>query len=354
MTTYIKDGGVWKPASVYVKDAGVWKLSTAYVKDAGVWKLASNPDVTPPATPTVTASVINGKYFNVGVKVGTANVADLSTVRVLVSTTAQPGSWTSSGLVNDVDQDYPGEIWSDWEYNTDVRPDSSVFTYKAYPANADDSVQLQAGTYYISAFAKDTAGNISAAGTATAVIPYVGTVTPPTTQLSYTSDFTATWSKSWYGNASGTANDNDVFSNGEKLRVGFWPQSGRMISALGFNSTDIMRHLKGATITKVQVRLHSREMYYNSGNVRWRYHARTTAPSTWNYTWDFGPTRDYTNWPDWTAKWIDITADSPTQWKTGAKTGLYLLPADDSLHSAICMTGHLLASPPVIRFTYLK
>lgn len=40
MTHYVKDGGVWKPASNgFVKDAGVWKpIGQAHVKDAGVWK----------------------------------------------------------------------------------------------------------------------------------------------------------------------------------------------------------------------------------------------------------------------------------------------------------------------------
>lgn len=40
MPTYVKDAGIWKPATgVHVKDAGIWKpVSQAYAKDAGIWK----------------------------------------------------------------------------------------------------------------------------------------------------------------------------------------------------------------------------------------------------------------------------------------------------------------------------
>jgi hypothetical protein len=39
MTINIKDGGVWKEATMYVKDGGTWKaVQEGYIKDAGTWK----------------------------------------------------------------------------------------------------------------------------------------------------------------------------------------------------------------------------------------------------------------------------------------------------------------------------
>jgi hypothetical protein len=39
MTIHVKDGGVWKEASLYVRDGGTWKaVNEGYIKDAGTWK----------------------------------------------------------------------------------------------------------------------------------------------------------------------------------------------------------------------------------------------------------------------------------------------------------------------------
>ncbi|CDX21468.1 hypothetical protein MPLDJ20_110386 [Mesorhizobium plurifarium] len=44
MPSYVKDAGVWKPATVWVKDAGIWKQPPSqYVRDAGVWKRLQEP-----------------------------------------------------------------------------------------------------------------------------------------------------------------------------------------------------------------------------------------------------------------------------------------------------------------------
>lgn len=46
MPIHVKDGGVWKQATMFVRDGGVWKTANLSVKDGGTWKAAASVEVT--------------------------------------------------------------------------------------------------------------------------------------------------------------------------------------------------------------------------------------------------------------------------------------------------------------------
>lgn len=357
MSIYVRDGGVWKPATAYVKDAGVWKLTNAYVKDAGTWKLASaSLDTTPPAKPTISLTTVNNRYLSVGISVGSSNVADLKMVRVLVTDAVTPTSQFSTvGYVSLADADYPGEPWSDWTYNTTGRVNSAATTYKEYPPNPTSSTQLAGGKYYyVSAWSVDNSGNWSAMSQKSVYLTPLttdpGTQTPSDTDTrkTYTDTWTATWSRSWKG-------DNSIYSTGGTLKTGAWPDmKGQMRSIVSFPSVKIQNALVGAEIKKVEVRLRTRNNYYDYGRVRWQYHNNNGQPSDPADVNHFGVWNEETGWADETTKWINITSDTPSQWKDGGKNGLWFAATDSDLHYATSLAGHDTASPPAIRITYLK
>lgn len=385
----MKSGGIWREAQPFVKNGGVWKSAEAYVKNGGVWKVAAATDTTPPPAPTMTLTVRDGRYVEVGIKVGTSDVADLSLVRVLVSTTGFPGSPLASGYISQADATWPAEPWSDWKYTGSTRTNSSQVYVKNYPQNANDATQLTGDRYYyFSAFAQDEAGNWSgvtqsriwvAAAPSTPgedptppIDPYDpedpepgtdepgdgGTDTPtepvptPTdTRTQQTLVFYPNWSRSFYGQVK----DGAVYAYGDTLKVGPWPGNGGMRSLIGWPEVEMARLLKGATILKVELRLTTKNQYYQRGEVRFNYHALATPPSDIEGVSHFGTWVVSGQWPDNTTRWIDITSASPDQWKSGAKKGIFLSSSDlSSLWTAVTIAGHELERKPALRFTVLK
>lgn len=179
MAVYKKQGGVWTPAArVYVRDADIHKPSDeVWVKDAGVWKLAHQFDVTPPAQPDLTLTLVetdqNGRYIRVGVSLGGADPG-LRRIRVLTTyngkapTTQYGGNYTSSP-----EDTSPLEPWSEFYFNGfgDVFRDPTTLQTKTWPRNATAGSNIATGTHFFAAWAEDNFGNWSSGAFNSIVVP---------------------------------------------------------------------------------------------------------------------------------------------------------------------------------------
>lgn len=85
MPAYVKDGGVWKEATVYVRDGGVWKQATLSVKDAGAWKSVA---------PAVTFTPSGGATS--GAPEGLSSYESYPTNASVVISCSQTATWTWS------------------------------------------------------------------------------------------------------------------------------------------------------------------------------------------------------------------------------------------------------------------
>jgi hypothetical protein len=172
MTIWYKSNGAWvtvqKP---YIKRTGVHRPARkVYVKRSGAWVEAYEYDVTPPAVPLLSLQVIDNRWIQVGARTpGVSNDPDLKRIRILVSREGPLGTQFGSGFITTEEDSHPKEPWSDWYYNDlgpggSGREDSSIETYKRYPANAGADTNLPGGkNYYFAAWSEDLNGNWSVA-----------------------------------------------------------------------------------------------------------------------------------------------------------------------------------------------
>jgi len=173
---YVKSSGGWiqKTGRPHLKVNGQWMpVKEGHVKQAGVWTEFYNYDVTPPQAPQLELTEVNpqynyggalrlGRYINV--TTAPAVVDDtIKRILVLVSTSYQPSSpFDAPSFISIPGAEAPGEPWSELGYNGYLtsRPLTGVST-KRFTANQADSSVLPGGTYYVSAWAQDWAGNWS-------------------------------------------------------------------------------------------------------------------------------------------------------------------------------------------------
>jgi hypothetical protein len=190
--------------SIHYKIAGVWTtvnrpyiqlnniqvpIKEVWVKRSGIWEQSYEYDVTPPDIPLVSLELVETTYWDEGkkrtgrhIKVGVRSPLsnhdeDLKMIRVLTTyndkapTTQYGGTYTSKPDDND-----PDEPWSDFSFNghngSKQGKDSSVWRYKTWPRNANNSSALEGQRdYHFTAWAQDLNGNWSAANPAVKHVP---------------------------------------------------------------------------------------------------------------------------------------------------------------------------------------
>ena len=349
MTTYIKDAGVWKQAFPNVKNT-VWdEASQVWVKDSGIWKLAHQRDITPPAAPSVTLSLVSGRYVSVAVKASELALsgADYDRTLVLINQgKGYPATPQSSGFVSTPDATYPFEPWSEWQFNRGSAAHPSVIATitKEWPPNPTASTQLPGGGYvYLGAWTRDFRGNWSSGVFKQVWVP-PRPGEPTYTPTTKTKTYNATWSQTFNG-------DTSVRFSDANLTTGYWAEfNGVQHVVIGFPTT-IMSDLKNATVKKVELILYNKKFYNPTGSVRYRYHAFSgpVADSSGSGT---GPFNTVNNWARGSMRVIDISGSGLTQWKTGAYRGVRLDPFNADRRYSGVFYGHAEAHPPRVRITY--
>jgi len=169
MSIYFKANGNWIPVKrPYLKVNGVWKPALeALIKDAGAWEQSYEYDVTPSAIPELSLQIIDSRYIKVGARLpGAGHDSDLKRIRVLYLPDKSPTTPFGDGYRTAKDSKWDKENWSDWYFNgmnTESRSDSSVYTFKTWPADPGDKTNLPGGQYYyFAAWSEDMEGNWSA------------------------------------------------------------------------------------------------------------------------------------------------------------------------------------------------
>lgn len=242
MTSYVKVDGSWtsvlRPS---VKIVDVWYPAKAvYVKVGSAWQLSYEYDVTPSAAPELSLEIIDGRFIKVGARLpGISNDPDLSMIRVLVSRTGQPSTYNGSGFLASSDKDYPGESWSDWEYQTSKRPDSSLWTYKQYPYNPDSNTNLPGDKFYwFAAWSKDKNENWSQ-GTFTKIYkPKDGNTRDSV--VTKEANFSASFAGSAQNNGTGYV-PGDLTQSDSPRWNGFWFYQNKITDSVGDQGTPTIK-----------------------------------------------------------------------------------------------------------------
>lgn len=153
--------------------------------------------------------------------------------------------------------------------------------------------------------------------------------------------------------------DGDLEHTGTNLNQGFYSATnGNQKSAIWFPFNAIQNDLDGATISKVELYLYSNHWYYNGGGTSViGFHSDTgdTVPSSWDSV--SGKNTDAVTpriqFPKPGSHWVDITDNSPNDWKNGGKTGVLLGPGpttDKTYYGTFNGPGQ--SNKPLLRITY--
>jgi len=181
MTVYTNIDGTWTTvARPYVYRQGISApVKQVWVKRSGVWTIAFDYDVTPPAPPELTLSVIDGRYIMVGVRgTGSTHDPEMAMIRTMVGGTAgYPTSQFGSGYIGGADVTYPTEPWSEVRYNGygGGTHNTTSLIKKEYPLNVGSKYDLPGGKhYYFQSWAMDLHGNWSMGTAAQIYMPKTG------------------------------------------------------------------------------------------------------------------------------------------------------------------------------------
>lgn len=163
-------------------------------------------------------------------------------------------------------------------------------------------------------------------------------------------EFSASWART-YDESGAVAPAEGGLRQGYRSSV-----YGNEKSAIGFSAA-VQAALADATvISKVEVYLYANYWTsYSGGTAVIGYHnAPSDVPTTWGDV--IGKLVDQERSPRWArpgGRWVDITADGPTGWKTGSKKGILLGPGPSSsstYYGVFDGPGGL--RPPKLRITY--
>lgn len=175
----------------------------------------------------------------------------------------------------------------------------------------------------------------------------------------YTSTYSATWTRSYYGND--TLNPS---FRGVKLCQGRYGNPdirwegdmGIQKSSAGFDSSKIRSDLNGASIEKVEVYLHNEHWWYNAGGGRLNIgvHNTNSPTSTWGGETRHGVASEiWTN--EGTGKWITLPNYVGTDLRDNKAKGITLYkPTTDLRYYGYFFGENEGSKTPKIRITYKK
>ncbi len=169
--------------------------------------------------------------------------------------------------------------------------------------------------------------------------------TASTVKRTYTTRYYATWSGTYNGSAL------DTFY-GNEMKQGQY--GGDFRGLVGFNSTQIMADLSGATVEACQGYFYANHWYYNSGgSAKITTHGNSSRPSVWTAN----PTIRWiqSGWPKPGGRLIDFGTAVGDEFKAGTTKGFAFGPAaSTSLLYYGRFNGAGMASPPYVEIRYSK
>lgn len=175
---------------------------------------------------------------------------------------------------------------------------------------------------------------------------------PPKAKVTYTKNYACTWSGTYRSNGDYSSSHGSGMVQGDS---GFdnWLNDARAL--MGFNYSQIMTDLRGATIKAVYITLYANHWYWNDGG--------TARIGTHNYTGRPGGISSSryndqrvssSNWPKPGKRKVSLGTGIGNEFKSGATKGIMLGPTDDSQRQYGKFNGNGQSNEPVLTIVYVK
>lgn len=187
-----------------------------------------------------------------------------------------------------------------------------------------------------------------------------GGTAPDTAKKQYTTTWTQEWGASFEGGGA-KRTDTDLYQGYTSYYAagGIHRSLTGLVGGADYSSDageigkTTVQALTGATVDKVEVKLHCNHSYYNDGgSVRIGYHGELTEPAAIpTAAWDIFSVffkRGET-------KWVELPSTTYDDWKSGAYRGVTLGPGDGSVDEYMRFEGADTATNrPALRITYTR
>lgn len=183
--------------------------------------------------------------------------------------------------------------------------------------------------------------------------PPSGTAPPaPRPKVTYIRHYSCTWSATYRANGQHSAAHGNTMVQGDSGSDA-WLNDAR--SLMGFNYSQIMNELKGATIKECYITLYANHWYWNDGGVaRIGTHNYTARPGSWSTSRVVEQRIQSSNWPKPGKRKVNIGIAIGNEFKSGASKGIALGPTTGSKTQYGRFNGNGQANEPVLTIVYVK
>jgi hypothetical protein len=176
------------------------------------------------------------------------------------------------------------------------------------------------------------------------------TTTAP--KATYTKTYACTWSGTFRSNGDYSSSHGATMVQGDSGSDNYLNDARSMA---GFNYTQIMNDLKGATIKSCYVTMYANHWWYNDGGTaRIGTHNYTTRPSKISSSHYDSQRVSSASWPKPGKRKVSLGTGIGNDFKSGAAKGILLGPTDGSRRQYGKFNGNGQSNEPVLTITYVK
>lgn len=194
---------------------------------------------------------------------------------------------------------------------------------------------------------------INDAGVLAAGAPVVpDKVAPPKAKVTYTKNYSCTWSGTYRSNGDYSSSHGSGMVQGDS---GYdnWLNDARAL--MGFNYSQIMSDLRGATIKACYVTLYANHWYWNDGGTaRIGTHNYTSRPGGISSSRYNDQRVSSSGWPKPGKRKVSLGTGIGGEFKSGTSKGIMLGPTDDSQRQYGKFNGNGQSNEPVLTIVYVK
>lgn len=174
----------------------------------------------------------------------------------------------------------------------------------------------------------------------------------PTPKAQYTKTYSCTWSGTYRSNGDYSSSHGNTMVQGDS-GADSWLNDAR--SLMGFNYSQIMNDLRGATIKACYVTLYANHWYWNDGGTaRIGTHNYTSRPGGASSSRYSDKRISSANWPKPGKRKVSLGTTIGNEFKSGTTKGLMLGPTDGTKRQYGRFNGNGQSNEPVLTIVYIK
>jgi hypothetical protein len=187
---------------------------------------------------------------------------------------------------------------------------------------------------------------------APAPIPAAEKPPAPKPKITYTKNYSCTWSGTYRSNGDYSSSHGNTMVQGDS-GYDSWLNDAR--SLMGFDYRQIMADLKGATIKACYITLYANHWYWNDGGTaRIGTHNYTGRPGSWAGSRVNEQRVSSSNWPKPGKRKVSLGTTIGNEFKSGASKGIALGPTSGSKTQYGRFNGNGQSNEPVLTIVYVK